>query len=145
LRVALHRKYRKMVDRQEDVTSFWREFDGIGKQVEENLPNLAGVGAEDGKRRPDLQLESLLFFLKQRGDRILDVLNQVFETEIFERQLHLARFDLGEIKDAVDQVQEMLSVVDDFSQAVFLFGVQLAHHIFHQQFGKADDGGQRRA
>ena len=60
-------------------------------------------------------------------------------------QLHLARFDLRQIEDVVDQRQQMAAALQDVSQILRLLLVDRSKVLIQNDFRKPDNGVQRRA
>ena len=53
--------------------------------------------------------------------------------------------DLGEVKDVVDQLQQMAAAVEDVVGVLELPGIQVAEHPVAEDFGEAEDGVERGA
>ena len=93
-----------------------RELRRIRHEIEQPLPHLAQIGAHDAgvRRADDLQFVPVLRDLHLDGGRHLG--DQRRDREGFEMKLHLARFDLREIEDVIDQSKEMLAGRGDLQE-----------------------------
>ena len=79
-------------------------------------------------------------------DRLDDVLNQRRDGEGIEIQLHLARLDLGEVENVVDQGEKVTARTQHALQRLDLFFPPFkVASILDQHLGNPDDGVQRRA
>ena len=70
---------------------------------------------------------------------------QIARDDVFDLQREFAHLDLGELKDLVDQIEKIFAALVDPQK---LFALTLGRRrlgAIQQQFGKADDGMQRRA
>ena len=73
------------------------------------------------------------------------VLERVADGEGRRFQLHLARLDLGQVEDLVEQLQQVLAGAPDVAEVLLLTLVELAEHPVQQHLGEADDGVERGA
>ncbi|MCX5743251.1 MAG: hypothetical protein NT062_12225, partial [Proteobacteria bacterium] len=129
------------VDGDEDVAPLG-ELHRVRQQVEQHLPDAPEVAAdpERGRRIDEVrELEPL----RRRGrrdqvERGLDALAQV---ERMELDLELARLDLREVEDVVDDRQQVIAARPDGLDEVALAGVERG---VEQQAAHADDGVHRR-
>ena len=119
------------------------ELDGVGRQVEQNLPQAQRVAHQrqrrlwsDGKQ----QLQPL--FGGVNGDLIGHVLQHIIQVEGDGFQLQLARFDLGEIENVIDDAQQAVRGREDFAHIVLLFSGQFR---LQCQVTEPNDGVHRRA
>src|SRR6267142_1216873 len=72
-----------------------------------------------------------------------DDLSQI---EAFEVQAEIAAFDLGDVEDVVDHLEQMLARVRDIAGILArLAGGALLRHELFDQFAETDDGVERRA
>ena len=84
------------------------ELDRVRQQVAEHLAQSLPVSEQLGRGfgvRLDGELQSLL-----RGERLergLDILQQHAETEPLDVDVHPARLDLGQVKNVVDELQQV--------------------------------------
>ena len=65
------------------------------------------------------------FFCDQRLDRVPHIGDQFCHVECLQVQLHLARLDLGQVQDVVDQPQQMSRRIIDARQVLGLFLLSL--------------------
>jgi hypothetical protein len=129
-----------------DRAAFPGEFDGITEEVDQNLPDLALVGNQPRHVGFYIALKDDVVFLNLRvqqadraGDDTTDI-NFGFE------QIFLARFDLGQVQEVIDESQQMLPGLVDIAG---IFEILRASHgtqsLASHDLGKADDPDQRRA
>src|SRR6185369_8942394 len=67
------------------------------------------------------------------------------EIELFEGERHLARLDLREIEDIVDQSQQMDAGGVDFFKIIDAIGVVPLFGLLLEKLAVAEDGAERRA
>src|SRR4030095_5971550 len=86
------------------------ELDGVAQEIDEHLPDLAGVPRHRARQRR-IQLESKLeaFLPGQLPEHQLHLVQQRMQVERLERQRGAARLDLRHFQDVVDQYQEMIA------------------------------------
>ena len=122
-----------------------RELDRVGQQVEDDLfePQLVRLDLADVVGDLDLDGDAVC------GGALADHRQRVFECagnrEDARIERHLARFDLGQVQDLVEQLQQMAAGVPDVAQVFLLPLVDLAEHALQQHFREADDRVQRCA
>ena len=133
------------VDREADASACGSEFDGVAEQVDQDLLETARVGVDDGRRHAQVRGDGDGF----AGGGGFDELQAGGADGVDGQRLHLqaqlARFDLGEVQDVVDERQQVPPAVFDDAQRARLFGGERALIEFAQGFGEAQDGGERRA
>src|SRR5215471_6463496 len=131
------------VDRH--LPAFRRELDGVREQIQDDLPHLslvsdhlthAPVGSEG---EPDAVPGGAL---AHEAETAFEGSRQVEGAQL---QLHLPRLDLGEIKDVVDERQEMAARGEHVVEVFLLLRIQLAEHPLQQYLREADDRVERRA
>ena len=102
------------------------ELDGVAHQVDDDLPQAGGIAAEKGGHvgtNPAGQFQALAVGAhRQRPHRVAQVL---VEVEVDAIQHDLARLDLGEVEDVVDQTQQGFSRFGDDLEEVALAGGEL--------------------
>ena len=117
----------------EPYLSLLGELAGVAQQIEEHLPHLGDVGPRRSDGGVDLGDELVSVFLDERLDGSGDVARHFRDGELFEKELHLAGFDLGEIEYVVYEREKMssggtdLHQVGDVSSGAFLLGLFLQH------------------
>ena len=128
--------------RQDDLAG-GGELHGVAEQVHEHLAQPGGVADEDGRQaggQVARQVEALGAGL--HGDQVQRALHAVAQREGPGLQLQLARLDLGEVQDVVDDRQQGVTAAPDGLGVVALLGVQRG---VEQQAAHADDGVHRGA
>ena len=114
------------------------ELDGIADQVEKHLAEPGGVAYQGvGHVRLQVagQLQALL--VGARGQGAQGVADRRPQGEVSRLQLQLARLDLGEVEQVVDQAQQAVGRRLDRPQALpLVVGQRGVEH----QFGHAEDG-----
>ena len=120
------------------------ELDGVAHQVDEDLAQPAGVAAQTAPARPDAtaQMNSSPFSWARTASSGGDVVQQCAQVEVQRLQLELARLDLGEVEDVVDDRQQRLAARAHGLGVAPLLLVQLG---VQQQPGHADDAVHGRA
>ena len=124
--------------------SVGRELHRIGEQVQDHLLELAFIGLRHAEARLDVARERDRVAggaLANHRDAVLD---QVRQEDRFEVDLHLARLDLRQIENLVDQLEQMAPRVADVTDVLVLSLVELAEHPIEQDIREADDRVQRR-
>ena len=121
----------------------FRELDGVVCEVDENLAQTGRVALHMGGYAgadQDGQLQALLVGLL--GQHVTHLLQGGAQVELDHLEFHLARLDLGEIEDVVDQPQERFSGAERGPCVVALLGGQIR---VEKQPGHAQDPVHRRA
>ena len=119
-----------------------REFDGIAKNIDENLPQfhiVADVVVVD--LAIDMALVVQSFLLALAAENGVDVLDQLGKGELLVLERHPSGFDAGHVQNVVDQIQQMVRAVAYFGQVVFDFRRRL--RIVHGDVVQPDDGVHR--
>ena len=118
------------------------ELDGVAEQVREHLPHPDRIADDGGgNRRIEIaeELEPLLIGFERQ--RLQQVLHQRADREGNRLELELARLDLREVEDVVEDREQRLRRRLDRRQAIALLGRQLA---VQRQLGHAEDAVHRR-
>ena len=118
------------------------ELHRIAQQIDQGLRQPRGIAMQVVGRMVGIhhQLQALLACL--RAHQVDHPDHHVVEREGLLLQHHLAGFDLGQVQDVVDDLQQVLRRALDLAQALALLGVAgFARH----QVGQPDDGVHRRA
>src|SRR3982075_2497655 len=76
-----------------------------------------------------------------RTDDLVQQPSQIADLQI---ELHLSRFDLGEVQNLVDKFKQMLAGPQDFSEICDGFSIAFISCIFYQDLAVSDDGIQGR-
>jgi hypothetical protein len=127
------------VDARRDPAALRRDLDRVAEQVEDDLLRSDGVLVHRRDPPVDLEREFLRLVRRERGDDPMDTAYGVFEVEVLRRQLHLARLDLRQVEDLVDQLKLELARRDDVSHVLVLLLVERAEDLGLQDLGEADD------
>ncbi len=119
------------------------ELDGVGHQVGEDLPQTQRVAVDDGRQAGLLaEAELKAFLVRSGGHQLQRVFDEGAQHEVAGGQFELARFDLGEVQDVVDDLQQALAgPVDRLSETPLLVVQRGAE----QQLRHAQDAVHRRA
>ena len=89
--------------------AFLGKFDGVSDEVVEHLAEAAGVAAENaGDLRREQGHEAELFGHGAGGVELHHALEQLREHKIARLHFHVARLDLGEVQDVVDDGQQRM-------------------------------------
>jgi hypothetical protein len=119
------------------------ELDGVAHQVDDDLAQ-AGPVAQDLPAAVggdvDEQVQPLAGRLRRK--QLRDVVDEVREVERGPLEVELARLDLGEVQDVVDQRQQAVAAARDRVQVAALLLGQLRGE---QQVGQPEDGVERGA
>jgi len=113
------------------------EFERIGQQILENLLQPLTIGKHhlrcSGCQR-DRKMQILL--LRQRREAHVQTIQQTLYPDRFRRQFELAGFDLGNIENVVDQIEQIIARRINGFGKLQLLRIQIALGIIHQQFGQ---------
>lgn len=116
-----------------------REFDGVGEEVVYHLPEANGIGCDGGHRSVDLQGEGNVFLDGALAHPQDSPLQKVCDRDPLQVQSELSRLDLAEIKDVVDQGQEVAAPLENMLDVPQLFVGQRPGYPFFEKLGEADD------
>ena len=86
-----------------------------------------------------LDHQPVAVLLDQRLDDNAHFLGQVAEIDLLQIDVHPAGLDLGQVEDAVDQPEQMLSSGLDFLQVPYACFVATISGVLGQDFAVADD------
>ena len=122
------------------------ELDRVGDKVQHHLADGAVVGVDVRQvlRAVEHQLDLLLLGLPaDHPHRGVHRINRVDELR---RDRHLAGFNLGNVENVVDHVEQVLAGREDVAGIVLVRGMaERAGEFVHHDFRETDDGIQRRA
>ena len=119
------------------------ELDCVAQQVDEDLPQPRRIASERSRhirRHLIRQLEALL--MRPQRQRSHDVLDDLAEVEIHRVERQLARFDLREVEDVVEQAHQRVGRDLHHLEILALLRRQLGGE---RELGHADDAVHRRA
>src|SRR3990167_7104957 len=103
-----------------------REFDGVAQQVDQDLIDPRGVAVDvPGKigRVVDVRVQRV--FGHAGGRDLDDLADGFFQVEVHVLKLDLARFELGEVQNIVDDADQMPAARHDQVEVVFLLALQI--------------------
>ena len=127
-------------------SALFRELECIRQQVLQNLFQTLRVGQDHGRQiGRNLGPKVELLFPGERLEQPGEIVAQLAQTEFFDPQFHLARLDLGQIEDFVDQFQQVRARRVDRPGELALLGGQVQLLVFTQQLREDQDAVQRRA
>ena len=113
--------------------------DGIRHQVDQHLTELRLVAPHEswaGMIPVNFQTEVL--FLAPTAEHVRDPIDQACQIEVGHLEFHASGLDLGEVEDAVDHGEEMLTAALDGLDEPALFGGQIVRAV--EELGVAEDG-----
>ena len=119
------------------------ELDRIAAKIQQHLLQSHVVRAHHGGQWQfslDHKLKAL--FAGPRAQQLLGVVEQSGQPDFSQFQFQTLGFNLGHVQDVADDLQQVVPVAHDGAQGFVLAD---ARAIVQEQFGKADDGRQRRS
>ena len=123
-----------------------RELERVADQVVGDLLQPGAVGAQHGRNvgvDGDVEIEFL--FLRHVTEGAPQGALEVGQRQVVDDQFHLARFDLGQVQDVVDQPQQVAAGVVDDARRFDLLVVQVAGVVVGQAARQDQQAVQRRA
>ena len=133
-----------LADADRDRAARRGELDGVGQQVEQDLPEARPVAADVLVRHVDrvhVQLELLGVHLS--ADDGLDVVQHIGQADLALFEMELAALDAAHVQDVVDEREQMAARGEGLGQIVpDPFGVA---DVADRKGGEADDGVHRGA
>ncbi len=121
------------------------ELAGVAKQVKKALLQLGAVGVErSGIVRID-DVEPVSAGGRERRNDRAHLLDQRLEIDLFEIEVHLARLDLRQVENVVDQIQQMPPGVADLREVGHELVETFVLGHFLQHLAVADHGIKRGA
>ncbi len=109
-------------DRHDDLAELG-EFDRVVAQVYQHLSQAQWVSQQMcWHRRVHIQQQFQALFFRLQSHQVGQVVQYVFQVEIDGFEFQLARLDLGEIQDVVDNAQQTDGTAIDLVHVVVLFG-----------------------
>ncbi len=122
------------------------ELDRVGQQILEDLLQALAVGKQHRRRiRLHLYLEAQLAVGGQRFEHAAQAIDQARHAGVFRAHFKLAGFDLGNIQDVIDQVEQVIAGRIDRLGKLDLFSAEVVLRVFRQQLGQDQRAVQRRA
>ncbi len=127
-----------------DVPAVRTELDRVGQVVEQRLLQSRGVDHDGRNLRRDLDAQGQPLALQQREQHAAHIVDQLGELHRFREEFELARFDLRQVQDIVDQLQQVAPAGPDVPDELPLLRGLDGHPVHAQQVGEADDRVHRR-
>ncbi len=127
------------------VTAVRGELDGVGEEIDDDLFETALIGLNTLHRRARFELDGDVLAHGRLADHAHRALHGAAEVDVAEMKLQLARLDLGEVEDVIDQLQQVAPALFDGTHGLVLFFVQRTIDSRLQYLGDAEDGVQRGA
>src|SRR6185312_14827706 len=128
----------------QDAASRGRELQGVAQQIEENLAESDSISIQNRvPLNPHFQFDR--FRNCALADAVYYSLHFGSRFEDFAAQFNFAGFDLAEIQDVINQLQQMLRVAMDMINKSALLVIQWSLDLFCQELREADNRMQRRA
>src|SRR5689334_3340891 len=121
------------------------ELHRVRQQVQQDLTHLRAIGIEGWTLQADVDDELQRFLPDHRLDLLRDLGDDITELDVLEMQRHLARLDLCEVEDVVDEREEMLGGGPPAAQRVTLPIVDVTEDTIDQKGGIADQRVDRRS
>src|SRR5688500_28063 len=85
-----------------------RELDGVAEEIDEDLTQMSGIGADARKRRTDGQRQAQPLLVDQRLDLTRDVEHEWTKVERLRVHFESAGCDLRKVENLVDEVAQMI-------------------------------------
>ena len=129
-----------------DGAALGRELDGVAQQVQEDLLARPLVGPEPQPDGREFVRQRQACFAGAIVDQPQTGPDQPLEVEAFLVQAMLAGFDLGDVQDVVDDVEQQRATgVNVAGVALVGIGAQRSDHLVLHHGGEAHDRVQRRS
>src|SRR5262249_19177081 len=103
----LERAAARAARKHADTSTFRRELDRVGNQIDQDLLERALVREKTRRRRIDLDNELLPAFARLGADDLERRIEAALDIELARLDLHPARLNLGDIEEIVDETQKM--------------------------------------
>ena len=113
-----------------------RELDGVGDQVEDHLLESQLVGLDHPDVVSDFHRDGDGVQSRPLADHCHGVVHGTADAEHAGLEHHLTRFNLRQVQDLVEQLEEVPARVPDVSQVLVLALVDLAEHAIQQHLGE---------
>ena len=131
-------------DREPDLAVVG-ELHGVRQEVAQDLLEALLVGDDRGRqRRVAVDREAQALLLGERAERALHVVAQVDQRELAEVEVHLARLDLGQVEDVVDQREQVVAGRVDRLGELDLLLVEVAGRVLGQHPRQDQEAVERR-
>ncbi len=136
--------HRAAVGDDEIDASLRGELDRVRQEVDQHLTQPLFVGVDHRRQvgRP-LEDEIDLLCLRLQAEHADQLIEEFAERHLVARKIKAARFDLGDVQDAVDQPRQVIGAALDHPDLPARFGEQAV--VLVEQLRVARDGVERRA
>ncbi len=104
-----------------NASAFGSELYRVRQQILQDLLELGDVLPKHRNVRLDLTAQVDILLLGQRAEHVEQALADIVQVEVIEPDLHLARFDLSEIENIVNEVEQFLPAGLNIRQPAALF------------------------
>ena len=122
------------------------KFKGVGEQVFDDLFQTLAIGFQiDVCDRGDVDGEAQLAFVGHGLEQLSQIACHTLDGYRFGARLNMARLDLGQVEDVVDEVQKVIARGLDGAGVVHLLIAQIAVIVVGQKFRQDQQRVQRRA
>ena len=129
------------IDRQINIARFRGEFQGIGQQIGNDLPQFFRVVGTIQFLQGGQKMQLFLLAFCQRMKGFKHVAQKRDDISLDEPQRHFPTFQPGQVEHFIDQLQELLPIAQDH----LLFEGQVFVRFFQGLLGHAHDHGEGRA
>src|SRR5258706_4190038 len=131
----------------EGDAAFLCKLEGVGQQVAQDLLKALRVGENaSGQIGIEFQGEVKILGLGHVAERALDVFVQFTEAQFRDIHRHRARFDLGQVQDVIDEVEQVVAGGMNRLAEFDLFGRQIPlgieSHLLRQDQQAVEGGAQ---
>ena len=121
------------------------ELAAVAENIEQALLELGAVGAHAAEVFGRPNFERIAVLLGQRDDERAHLFEQRHDFDVFEKDVHLAGFDLRQIENVVDQAEQVPAGAFDLLEVGNESFLSEIDCVFLENFAVADDGVERRA
>ena len=119
------------------------KFDAIADEVKHDLPEADGIANQPVRHVAADDGGEVNFLFRFAGGSIFEhAVNDVAQGKIFLRDVHFARFNLGEIEHVIDDVEQRVGARGGGGGKFLLARIEAR---LRQQFNHAENAAQRRA
>ena len=126
----------------DDTAAFGSKFDGIGKQVRENLLDFCLVLKQGFLVLDSLHIEVDIFFLGEQADHVTLSAHDETNLKLTGFEFHFAGFELCQVQDVIDHFQQYTPRRTNVLGVAALFFVERVDSL--KDIRESDDTVQRR-
>src|SRR5690242_11335804 len=128
-----------------DVRAVAAELDRIRNVVVENLPQPGGIEHDLVQLRRNFHTYPNLFLFCDGAQNPANFFDQFHRLDRPRREIHLARFDLGQIEHVVDKTEQMVRAGQNIAEALLVQDGFRGDASGVEQLAEADDAVERRS